>query len=631
MTIHETVAALDAGPIAAQEPFRSGRTTTPAPSSLRAAEVAAALLDAYFRRPSFVPQPAEGATYAEKIGPSDRELDLGDPVDAWRRVRALSPHIGAWAVLARSPCHRLAGATRGRRLRPRRGAAGGAAAHELRGVPARAPPVTAPARRCGIPGRPARLRGRGVRRPGARVGRAPDSTRATVPSRSGSPTGPFSVRRTIDHGIDALGEPTGRRARPARPRGACGSQATSSPGARHLRTPSSTTRSSSCARPGCRARRASRTPSPVGSPTGFTALVASLPPGPLAESYPDWIYEIWVRDFGEEEALDLMRAQNEPAELVVRSATSGGRRRPTSPAPTGSSAGSFDERGRGQDLAEPGLAARRARARARATASAILDACAAPGAKATMLRGAGHRGRAPPRPRPRARGERPAARGDERPRRQCRRARARRDRGSTARSSMRPAPASACSRGGPTCAGARRPLPDLQLELLQRRRRADAGRAAPSLYSVCTLNADENEAVVDAVGPRAGAARRGVAAVRASEAARVPADDAAPARHLRASSSPASASESQCASLDSPAIALDRASATPQGSSHPAADRTRDSASSERRVAQMHDPSGRPGQREDGSTRRRTARISSGQRPIPRRRAAVDARDKRSR
>jgi methionyl-tRNA formyltransferase len=34
-------------------------------------------------------------TYAEKIGPADRELNLDDPVDSWRRVRALSPHIGA--------------------------------------------------------------------------------------------------------------------------------------------------------------------------------------------------------------------------------------------------------------------------------------------------------------------------------------------------------------------------------------------------------------------------------------------------------------------------------------------------------------------------------------------------------
>ena len=27
------------------------------------------------------------------------DRDLSDPVDAWRRVRALSPHIGAWTTL----------------------------------------------------------------------------------------------------------------------------------------------------------------------------------------------------------------------------------------------------------------------------------------------------------------------------------------------------------------------------------------------------------------------------------------------------------------------------------------------------------------------------------------------------
>ena len=46
---------------------------------------------------------------------------------------------------------------------------------------------------------------------------------------------------------------------------------------------------------------------------------------------------------------------------------------------------------------------------------------------------------------------------------------------------------------------AREPLPELQLELL----RAAAERTKPGgtiVYSVCTLNADENEAVVDAAG-----------------------------------------------------------------------------------------------------------------------------------
>ena len=65
----------------------------------RSAEVAARLLDDVLPDPEFEPQPDEGATYADKIKPADRELDLSNPLDAVRRVRALSPHIGAWATL----------------------------------------------------------------------------------------------------------------------------------------------------------------------------------------------------------------------------------------------------------------------------------------------------------------------------------------------------------------------------------------------------------------------------------------------------------------------------------------------------------------------------------------------------
>ena len=43
-------------------------------------------------------------TYAEKIGPADRKLDLARPADELvRRVRALSPHIGARAELQGRP------------------------------------------------------------------------------------------------------------------------------------------------------------------------------------------------------------------------------------------------------------------------------------------------------------------------------------------------------------------------------------------------------------------------------------------------------------------------------------------------------------------------------------------------
>ncbi len=45
-------------------------------------------------------QPAEGVTYAEKIGPADRTLDpAASPAEQERVVRALAPHIGARVAL----------------------------------------------------------------------------------------------------------------------------------------------------------------------------------------------------------------------------------------------------------------------------------------------------------------------------------------------------------------------------------------------------------------------------------------------------------------------------------------------------------------------------------------------------
>jgi methionyl-tRNA formyltransferase len=93
VTIHETVAELDAGPIAAQERFAIGEDDA-GQVFLRAGQVAARLLDDVLADPHFEPQEGE-STYAEKITPADRELDLADPLGAWRRIRALSPHIGA--------------------------------------------------------------------------------------------------------------------------------------------------------------------------------------------------------------------------------------------------------------------------------------------------------------------------------------------------------------------------------------------------------------------------------------------------------------------------------------------------------------------------------------------------------
>jgi 16S rRNA (cytosine967-C5)-methyltransferase len=229
---------------------------------------------------------------------------------------------------------------------------------------------------------------------------------------------------------------------------------------------------------------------------GFPALVASLPPGALAESYPDWIYEAWARDWGEEEALALMRAQNEPAELVVRSAVPVGE--PTDiPGAYRLERGSLDgpEEGRiwqsrGSQLAGLTVAAR--------DGERILDACAAPGAKTTMLHGEVtavelHPGRA------RELEENARRLGVTNVR--------------VVNADVRELDEWGFDRAlvDAPCSGlgvlARRPdlrwratpLPGLQLELV----RAAAERTRPGgtvLYSVCTINSEENEGVVDASG-----------------------------------------------------------------------------------------------------------------------------------
>jgi methionyl-tRNA formyltransferase len=104
VTIHRTTPELDAGPIAAQRAFEVGDDDDFGSVSARAAEVAAELLDDVLPEPSFTPQPEDGVTYAEKIGPADRELDWGrPPEELLNQVRALSPHIGARAELQGRP------------------------------------------------------------------------------------------------------------------------------------------------------------------------------------------------------------------------------------------------------------------------------------------------------------------------------------------------------------------------------------------------------------------------------------------------------------------------------------------------------------------------------------------------
>jgi 16S rRNA (cytosine967-C5)-methyltransferase len=221
---------------------------------------------------------------------------------------------------------------------------------------------------------------------------------------------------------------------------------------------------------------------------GFRGLVASLPDGPVKESYPDWIPETWARDLGAEAALSLMRAQNEPPALEVRAAEPVG-------TPTDVPGAYVVER------VDP----ERMRPMSRASQLAallvgsqdgerILDACAAPGGKTSILRGEVtavevHPGRAAAL----AKGAGNDVRVVNTDVREL-------DETGFDRALV-DAP---CSGLGvlarrPDLRWRARPLPELQLELL----RAAAERTRPGgavVYSVCTLNADENEAVVDAAG-----------------------------------------------------------------------------------------------------------------------------------
>jgi 16S rRNA (cytosine967-C5)-methyltransferase len=221
---------------------------------------------------------------------------------------------------------------------------------------------------------------------------------------------------------------------------------------------------------------------------GFRGLVASLPEGPLKHSYPDWIADVWERDFGRDEALALMRAQNEPPALEVRADEPVGE-------PTDIPGAYVVER---VDPARMRAMSRASQLVALVVGSQpgerILDACAAPGGKTAMLEGdvtavEVHAGRAEAL----ARGSGPNVRVVNSDLREL--AEIGFDR------ALVDAP---CSGLGvlarrPDLRWRSRPLPELQLELL----RAGAERVKPGgtiVYAVCTMNADENEAVVDASG-----------------------------------------------------------------------------------------------------------------------------------
>ena len=100
VTIIKLTEELDAGPIAAQQAFPIEPDDDAGAVYRRSAEIAVGLLEDVLENPVFHDQPDEGATYAEKLTAADRELDLdAEPEESLRRIRALSPHIGARAEL----------------------------------------------------------------------------------------------------------------------------------------------------------------------------------------------------------------------------------------------------------------------------------------------------------------------------------------------------------------------------------------------------------------------------------------------------------------------------------------------------------------------------------------------------
>ena len=97
MSIMRVTAGLDSGPVCLQQPEPIGPDDDYGTLAERLQRLGGDLLvRALDERPSFVDQPEDGVTYADKITAADRSLDpTCRPEEVERVVRALRPHIGA--------------------------------------------------------------------------------------------------------------------------------------------------------------------------------------------------------------------------------------------------------------------------------------------------------------------------------------------------------------------------------------------------------------------------------------------------------------------------------------------------------------------------------------------------------
>jgi 16S rRNA (cytosine967-C5)-methyltransferase len=234
---------------------------------------------------------------------------------------------------------------------------------------------------------------------------------------------------------------------------------------------------------------------------GLRDLLDALPEGSLKHSYPDWIADVWERDFDRGAAIELMRALNDPPETVVRLVRGDPLGEPTDVLGAyrverideqALAEGRIWPQSRGSQLAGLAVGSR--------AGERTLDLCAAPGGKATQLEGevvaveknAGRARELEENVRRLGAANVHVVHADafELP--------------DDLRGFDRVLVDAPCSGLGvlnrrPDLRWRAEPLPDLQLQLL----RAAAERVKPGgtiVYSVCTLNTDESEAVVDASG-----------------------------------------------------------------------------------------------------------------------------------